>query len=114
VTHLDLRSRVRTAQLGELAARVVAMAGPLALAGDLNEWRPWLRRLDGLQRAARVLEARASFPSRLPFLALDRLALKGAAVRAGPFVATSPLARCASDHLPLWAELAAKDDDVKR
>lgn len=106
-THLDLRNGVRAAQLEELAARVAAMEGPLALAGDLNEWRPWLRRLDGLQKAARVLEARATFPSRLPCLALDRLALKGARVRAGPIVATSPLARRASDHLPLWVEVEA-------
>ncbi|MEK0083786.1 endonuclease/exonuclease/phosphatase family protein [Benzoatithermus flavus] len=105
VTHLDLVSSVRSAQLAELAARVAGMDGPLVLAGDLNEWRPWLRRLDGLRKVTQVLAARASFPSRLPVLALDRLALKGAVVRAGPIVATSPLARCASDHLPLWVEV---------
>jgi endonuclease/exonuclease/phosphatase family metal-dependent hydrolase len=107
VTHLDLIGPARTKQLVELARQIEIMPAPLALAGDLNEWRPWRHDLGALCRVADVIPRAATFPSRLPFFALDRLALKGASVRAGPFVATVPVARQASDHLPLWAEIEA-------
>jgi endonuclease/exonuclease/phosphatase family metal-dependent hydrolase len=105
VTHLDLAGGARARQLAELADGIGCMPAPLALAGDLNEWRPWRRHLDGLRSVAAVLPRAATFPARLPFLALDRLALKGASARVGPVVAASPLARRASDHLPLWADI---------
>lgn len=107
VTHLDLCGRARTAQLAELAALVAAQTAPFLLAGDLNEWRPWRRRLAGLPRALDLLEPQPTFPARLPVLALDRIGVKGAAVRVKARVDRSPLARKASDHLPLWAELDA-------
>jgi endonuclease/exonuclease/phosphatase family metal-dependent hydrolase len=106
VTHLDLVGRIRTHQLAELAARLAGSAPPAVLAGDLNEWRPWRRGvMRDLRRVAEVPAVPASFPSRHPFLRLDRLALKGARLLAGPSVASSPLGRLASDHLPLWADL---------
>jgi endonuclease/exonuclease/phosphatase family metal-dependent hydrolase len=107
VTHLDLRGTVRTAQLRELAAVAVELDGPLVLAGDLNEWRPWRRGLAGLPRTVDLLPARPSFPALLPILALDRLGAKRLAPRRGPCVDRSTLARRASDHLPVWAEFAA-------
>lgn len=106
-THLDLLGHARSRQLAELAKALAARPGPLLLAGDLNEWRPWRRRLAGLPRSMELLPPRASFPARLPILALDRLAMKGATLRLGPFVDVSTAARLASDHLPLWAEFAA-------
>lgn len=104
VTHLDLLGPARTRQLAELATVAGAQPGPFVLAGDLNEWRPWRRDLAGLPRAVDLLPARPTFPAALPLLALDRLGARGAAVRHGPTVDRSPLAREASDHLPLWAE----------
>lgn len=105
VTHLELRGKVRCRQLAELAAIVAAEPGPLALAGDLNEWRFWRRDLDGLASALDLLPPRATFPSWIPCLALDRLAVKGACIVRGPVVASGTAARLASDHLPLWADL---------
>jgi len=46
-----------------------------------------------------------SFPSRLPFLALDRILAHPREMLAGVEVFHSPLARLASDHLPLRARL---------
>ena len=104
-THLDLRGRARSAQLRELAVRLAGLPAPLVLAGDLNEWRPWRRGIGGLAGVLDLLPALASFPGRRPLLALDRLAVKGAFARAGPRVDASALARRASDHLPLWADV---------
>jgi endonuclease/exonuclease/phosphatase family metal-dependent hydrolase len=106
-THLDLGGRVRSAQLYELAARLTHLAGPLVLAGDLNEWRPWSGAIRALSSAVNLLPPVASFPSWRPFLALDRLAVKGVVAAAGPRVDVSALTRRASDHLPLWADIAA-------
>jgi endonuclease/exonuclease/phosphatase family metal-dependent hydrolase len=104
-THLDLRGAIRSAQLGELATQLASARMPLVLAGDLNEWRPWRRRMGGLIDAVSLLPPRPSFPGRRPVLALDRLAVRAASVTAGPLVDASAEARRASDHLPLWAEL---------
>ncbi len=104
-THLDLGGAVRSAQMRELAAQLAPVRMPLVLAGDLNEWRPWRRRLGGIGEAASLLPPRASFPGRRPILALDRLAVRAASVTAGPIVDASAEAKRASDHLPLWAEL---------
>lgn len=116
VTHIDLVGRVRVRQLAELATRLAGSVPPAVLAGDLNEWRTWGRNLRDLRRVAEVPTVPAGFPSRRPFLRLDRLALKGARLLAGPAGASSPLGRLASDHLPLWADVvptlagaAAKD-----
>lgn len=46
-----------------------------------------------------------SFPSRLPFLALDRILAHPPAMLAGLEAHHSPLARLASDHLPLRARI---------
>ena len=104
-THLALGGAVRSAQMRELAAQLGSVQMPLVLAGDLNEWRPWRRRMGGLSDAVSLLPPRPSFPGWRPILALDRLAVRSASVTAGPTVDASPEARRASDHLPLWAEL---------
>ena len=113
-THLDLRGRARSAQLRELAVRLAGLPAPLVLAGDLNEWRPWRRGIGGLADVVDLLPALASFPGRRPLLALDRLAVKGAFARAGPQVDASALARRASDHLPLWADVEIDVPAVSR
>lgn len=115
-THLGLSGRERIAQaeallgpdwLGSPAARA-----PLVLMGDLNA-TPWSRAYRRL--AARLSDARrlaaetagrgATFPTRWPCLRLDHV-LVGAGVGVRRVaVVRSPLARVASDHLPLLAEI---------
>jgi endonuclease/exonuclease/phosphatase family metal-dependent hydrolase len=83
-------------------------AMPTLMLGDLNEWRPAHR--SSLRPLAPMFGAVAggppSFPSRLPVLALDRI-LGWPQGLLGPVrVHDTPLARTASDHLPLTASVA--------
>jgi len=107
--HLGLLQRCRARQAATILREVaLGPTMPTLLLGDLNEWRP-----DGARSALRVLAplfgpvaaGLPSFPSRLPLLALDRiLGCPHAPVRALA-VHDSPLARQASDHLPLKARV---------
>ena len=115
--HLGLDRRERRRQAAHLLSadiqRDTALAYPLVLVGDFNAWTSrsavprWIRRqLVDAALAAGV--PRATFPSAFPLVRLDR-AYGGPAVRVlACTVHDSPLARLASDHLPvvLEAELA--------
>ncbi|MFT8243763.1 endonuclease/exonuclease/phosphatase family protein [Roseomonas sp. BN140053] len=80
---------------------------PTLMMGDLNEWRP------GRRSALRVMEpffgplpdGPPSFPTRRPVLALDRILGWPQGLVASVEVHDSPLARVASDHLPLTARV---------
>ena len=112
--HLGLDRRERRRQAAQLLSadilRDAALAYPLVLVGDFNAWSSrsavprWLRRqLHDAAVAARA--ARPTFPSGFPLLRLDR-AFVGPAVRVlSCAVHESALARRASDHLPLVADL---------
>ncbi len=83
---------------------------PTLLLGDLNEWRRGRRSaLAGLHPAFGRLPAPvASFPSRFPFLALDRIVANQDGLIDPVEVHDTPLARLASDHLPLKTIIPAK------
>ena len=112
-THLGLLHASRLAQVHVLVAALdAAEAGrddrPTILMGDLNEWR--LRKRSSLDPlAVRKPETHApvaSFPARMPMLALDRI-MGSATTRITDFQAhDTPLSRAASDHLPVKARLA--------
>ena len=108
--HLGLSGGERRQQASQLLSadllRDTALTAPLVVCGDFNTWFPGpVPRLlkSALQDAAHT--AGATWPSGLPFLRLDRAYVdRGVAVhRAG--VCREPLARLASDHLPLWLDL---------
>ncbi|HEY4252262.1 MAG TPA: endonuclease/exonuclease/phosphatase family protein [Roseomonas sp.] len=112
--HLGLLRRHRILQAAAILAAIAeGDPMPTLLLGDFNEWRP------GIASSLSVLEPffgpfgqpQPSFPSRLPFLALDQILGHPHGLVAPPQVHDSPLARLASDHLPLRAEidLAAAD-----
>lgn len=103
VTHFGLRAVDRLFQ----AERVLAALGDdrrrrTIILGDINEWfaGPGLRRLEG--RLGRAPSA-ATFPARRPILALDRIWVQPPAALVEVHAHASPLARVASDHLPLCA-----------
>lgn len=103
--HLGLRRRDRRAQWERIARQMEdAPAPPLAI-GDFNEWS----KLKGFEPLTgfEVHAPGRSYPSRLPFGRLDRLVTgPGVTVeRMGVF--DSPVARRASDHLPIWADVSA-------
>ncbi|TXH83232.1 MAG: endonuclease/exonuclease/phosphatase family protein [Rhizobium sp.] len=78
---------------------------PTVLLGDLNEWRLGDRSsLNTFQTAFGPLPpAVPSFPSTLPLLALDRIMANRRGMISAVEVHDSPLARVASDHLPIKA-----------
>ncbi len=86
---------------------------PTLLMGDLNEWRLGKRSaLEELGPAFGTLPVPVpSFPSGMPLLALDRIIANRPEILSQVVVHDTPLARGASDHLPIKAyvdkELAA-------
>lgn len=111
VTHLGLGIPERRHQVARLLHAIGAgSAARLVLVGDVNEWHPWSRSLRVLERALGPSSAGRTFPSRWPALALDRIWARPRAAVVQAWVHDSPLAREASDHLPLVARLRYDDD----
>ncbi|MCB1448100.1 MAG: endonuclease/exonuclease/phosphatase family protein [Rhizobiaceae bacterium] len=81
---------------------------PTLVLGDLNEWRMGARSaLHGFAPAFGPLPPSApSFPSRLPFLALDRIISNRPGLIGEVVAHETPLSRIASDHLPVMTTLA--------
>ncbi|MFC0409624.1 endonuclease/exonuclease/phosphatase family protein [Roseomonas elaeocarpi] len=106
--HFGLLRNCRMRQ-GSAILRAIAEGEsmPTLMMGDLNEWRP------GRRSALRSLEpffgpmaeAPASFPARMPVLALDRILGWPNGLVQGVRAHDTPLARLASDHLPLTARV---------
>jgi len=111
-THFGLRAAERRLQANRL---VNALAGSLPphrreaeavlLMGDLNEWRGRSGAIRAFDRHLGPSAAERTFPSWMPVLALDRIYADGPAVLRDVEVYRSPLARLASDHLPLVGSL---------
>jgi endonuclease/exonuclease/phosphatase family metal-dependent hydrolase len=106
-THLGLRPSERREQIQRLL-RVLEGDRPLptVLMGDINEWFLWGRPLKWMHKHFEETPALATFPSRFPLFALDRLWVKPKNLLMKMEVHSTPLARMASDHLPLKAELS--------
>lgn len=107
--HLGLLRRHRALQATAiLAALHDAAPMPTVLLGDMNEWRTGvnssLTRLEPLFGPF-IHPHQPSFPARLPFLALDQILGHPRGLVLPPQVHDSPLARVASDHLPLLARI---------
>jgi len=105
-THLGLRPSERREQIQRLL-RVLESDKPLPtiLMGDINEWFLWGRPLRWMHRHFEQTPSPPTFPARLPVFALDRLWVKPRTLLRNIDVHASPLAKIASDHLPLTAEL---------
>ena len=105
-THLGLRPAERREQIQRLLR---ALEGdrplPTILLGDINEWFLWGRPLRWMHRHFQQTPSPPTFPSRLPVFALDRVWVKPREILRDIAVHASPLAKIASDHLPLTAEL---------
>ncbi|WBU54404.1 endonuclease/exonuclease/phosphatase family protein [Paracoccus sp. SCSIO 75233] len=102
--HLGLARSSRRAQLARLAAKAARLAGDaVVVMGDFNEWRDD-RGLESLG-ALHVLAPGPSYPAPMPRLRLDRMALSPGIEILDHGVGDSQLARRASDHLPIWAEI---------
>jgi endonuclease/exonuclease/phosphatase family metal-dependent hydrolase len=106
--HLDLSGLWRARQVRRLVERMARAPGspPELVMGDFNEWRPQGQTLTALGTRLRELPIGASFPARLPLGRLDRAFAAPALSVEAAGVHSTPLARAASDHLPIWVRLA--------
>ncbi|ACL56342.1 Endonuclease/exonuclease/phosphatase [Methylobacterium nodulans ORS 2060] len=114
-THLGLRRRERARQaealLGSRFLSDPACRPPVVLVGDLNAvphsfaYRRLAGRLSDAQRAPGMPRRQRTYPSACPLLRLDHVFVsEGVTVRRVEVV-RGPLARIASDHLPLLVDL---------
>lgn len=105
--HFGLLRRSRSQQANALVAATADTTFPTVLLGDLNEWRVSARSslLELMPHFGPVHAVLPSFPSRFPLLALDRILARPASLISSIEVHQSPLARVASDHLPIKAKL---------
>jgi len=104
VAHLGLRRFERALQVEQILRSVRANTrGKLTIvAGDLNEWRRNDQSLQGLH--VRFGRSRVrTFPARRPVFAFDRILVEPREALVEFAVHDSPLARVASDHLPVTA-----------
>jgi len=112
-THLSVSLRERMAQVRALLGAEWAVQGrahlPLIVCGDFNA-SPWsivYRRLCRDLKDAQCGKTRhATWPSRRPFLRIDHIFVSSELRILGTHVVDDRLARLASDHLPLVAELS--------
>jgi endonuclease/exonuclease/phosphatase family metal-dependent hydrolase len=104
-THLGLHPGERRTQIRRLLQRFDTDAMAVVLAGDINEWFVWGRTLRWLASHFQAVPAPATFPSRWPLLALDRIWIRPRQRMLQVRVHRTPLARVASDHLPLVAHI---------
>lgn len=106
-THLGLRPVERRQQVRHLLDIVTRGSGDgiSILVGDLNEWFLWGRPLRWLQNYFRPIPAPATYPAFWPLFALDRIWVHPMERLETVRTFNTPLARVASDHLPLVAVL---------
>jgi endonuclease/exonuclease/phosphatase family metal-dependent hydrolase len=113
--HLGLRVHERRFQVRQILAHLDQVRDTLLVVlGDFNDWLPG-------RSVVHVLDARLgqpprppSFPSRWPIVALDRIWVRPAGAARSTAVHDSPLARRASDHLPVVAAIDIAHPDGAR
>ena len=103
--HLDLSGLLRKRQFAHLCNNSRAPGLPAVMLGDCNEWIRPIGGERGLAAHWEMVEPGRSFPARRPLLALDRLMHTPHWGLQEADVHSSPLARQASDHLPIKAAL---------
>jgi endonuclease/exonuclease/phosphatase family metal-dependent hydrolase len=108
-THLGLRIHERRFQVRQILDYLDSVQNTSVIVlGDFNDWLPG-------RSAAYVLDHRlgrpprpATFPVAWPFLALDRIWVQPRSALQRVSVHGTPNARLASDHLPVVAEIDAR------
>lgn len=113
--HLSLRARERLLQAEMLVGRDwighPACADPAVLLGDFNapphsrSYRVMTARLRDAQLCNPIRDPQATFHTRAPVLRLDHIFVSPSVEVLAAAPVRTPLARIASDHFPLMAEL---------
>ena len=107
-THLSLGAARRRHQAEALLAAMRTGEGaalPTILMGDLNEWRSGASALAVLEPVFGPQPPAPTFPAFRPMLSLDRIMGHPRGLITSVRAHDTPLARRASDHLPLVAQL---------
>lgn len=105
-THLGLRVTERRFQVRQLMSYLDSVRHSLVVVlGDFNDWLPGRSVVHVLDRRLGASAQLRSFPSSRPVLSLDRIWIHPAGALHRVFVHTSKLARRASDHLPVVADV---------
>jgi endonuclease/exonuclease/phosphatase family metal-dependent hydrolase len=105
-THLGLLRNCRYRQAGAILSALARVPPiPTVLLGDLNEWRSSRGPLSVFEPFFGRSPNCPSFPSRLPMLSLDRIMGWPTDLVTDVETHKTPLARAASDHLPVKAVL---------
>jgi endonuclease/exonuclease/phosphatase family metal-dependent hydrolase len=104
-THLGLRFAERREQIRRLLQSFDTDQMPVILLGDINEWFVWGNSLRTLESHFQEVPAPRTFPSRRPLFALDRIWIRPRHRLVHVEAHATPLARIASDHLPLIAHI---------
>lgn len=107
--HLDLSGLWRRRQVRSILAQVQAreMPMPTILMGDLNEWTLHGGCLREFLYDYRLVQTGRSFHARRPVASLDRIIVSPDVTVLSSGVHRSPRSARASDHLPIWARVAA-------
>jgi endonuclease/exonuclease/phosphatase family metal-dependent hydrolase len=105
--HLGLLRRSRIQQMEAIAA-ALPEKGHTIIAGDFNEWSP-KRGLEPLEPHFTMFSPGHSFHAARPLAALDRIGLSRGLTLHDAGVRQDALARRASDHLPIWADIEIGD-----
>ncbi|MFW2852230.1 endonuclease/exonuclease/phosphatase family protein [Sphingomonas sp. TX0543] len=107
--HLDLSGLWRRRQAHAILAHINASLHqhPTVMMGDLNEWTRAAGCLRDFDREFSFAETGPSFHARRPVGRLDRIMVSSGLRVLDCGVHHSYAARKASDHLPIWADIAA-------
>jgi endonuclease/exonuclease/phosphatase family metal-dependent hydrolase len=103
--HLGLRPAERRDQIRRLLQTFDTDRMPVIMMGDVNEWFVWGRCLRWLISHFEAVPTVRTFPSRWPLFALDRIWISPRHRLLRIEVHNTPLAKLASDHLPLIAHI---------
>ncbi|HET7409050.1 MAG TPA: endonuclease/exonuclease/phosphatase family protein [Paracoccaceae bacterium] len=105
--HLGLRRRCRRLQFATILDTLGAGIGRAVILGDFNEWSPD-RGIEPLLPRFRVVSPGLSFHASQQVAPLDRFALGPGLKLLDMGVETGPVARRASDHLPVWTDISLR------
>jgi endonuclease/exonuclease/phosphatase family metal-dependent hydrolase len=107
--HLDLSGLWRRRQLRSILEAFTRRPHkmPTVLMGDTNEWRTVAGCLSDLGPEFHLAPTGPSFHARHPVAQLDRIIVHRDLNIEAAGVHMSPVARRASDHLPIWARVSA-------
>ncbi|MEH3037501.1 MAG: endonuclease/exonuclease/phosphatase family protein [Sphingomonas adhaesiva] len=106
--HLDLSGLWRRRQAAAVMTQAMegAEGRPIVMMGDLNEWSRQSGCLRDFAGGFRLAPTGPSFHARRPVARLDRIMVSPDLDVVDSGVHSSPASRVASDHLPIWAEIA--------